>query len=156
MTTTPDPAQLDADSKQMFEALAHGVSGDNDTAWKMIRPIVRRDDTAMYAVFCALAESAAFDSIQQHGAGNFILEVEHIATGAAGNIDELPSGVRFASQFVTAWANRDQDTAEALYLGLYETNPDALGVGLRTLYEMAVVSLRGFVERKRKAEGRWP
>ena len=154
MTSPPSPAQIEADSQQIFEALCHGVAGDNNTAWTLIRPIVRRSNQAMYAVFCTIAESAAFNAIQQQGAGNFILEVEDIRTGAAGSVDELPPGVRFATQFMTAWANRDQDTAEALYLGLYETNPDALGVGLRTLYEMAVVSLRGFVERKRKTEGR--
>jgi hypothetical protein len=150
--TTLDNAE--ADSKQLFEALAHGVSGDDATAWKMIRPLVRRDETAMFGVFCSLAESAAFDSIQQHGPGNFVLEVEDIATGAEDSVDVLPPGVRFAAQFVTAWANRDRDTAEALYLALYRSDPDELGVGLRALYEMAVVSLRGFVERKRKAEGR--
>jgi hypothetical protein len=154
MTATPSPAQLEADSKQIFEALAHGVSGDDETAWKLIRPIVRRDDTAMYATICALAESAAFDSIQQHGAGDFVIEVEDIVTGVEGSVAVLPPGVRFAVQFVTAWANRDQDTAEALYLALYKSDPDELGVGLRALYEMAVVSLRGFVERKREAEGR--
>lgn len=147
-------AQIDADSQQMFEALAHGVAGDDDTAWELICPIVRRDETAMFAVFCSLAESAAFDSIQQHGTGNFVLKVEDITTGAEGSVEVLPPGMRFATQFLTAWANRDQDTAEALYLALYRTDPDELGVGLRALYEMAVVSLRGFVERKREAEGR--
>lgn len=147
-------AQIDADSQHIFEALAHGVSGDDDTAWNLIRPIVRRSDQAMFAVFCSLAESAAFDSIQQHGAGNFVLEVEDLATGAEGSVEVLPPGVRFATQFLTAWANRDQDTAEALYLALYRSEPEALADGLRALYEMAVVSLRGFIQRKREAEGR--
>ena len=147
-------AQIDADSQHVFEALAHGVSGDDDTAWNLLRPIVRRSEQAMFAVFCSIAEAAAFDSIQQHGAGNFVLQVEDITTGAEGSVDVLPPGVRFATQFLTSWANRDQDTAEALYLALYKSDPDELGVGLRALYEMAVVSLRGFVERKREAEGR--
>lgn len=148
------PAQLEADSKQIFEALAHGVAGDDETAWGLIRPIVRRSEQAMFATLCALAESAAFDSIQRHGPGGFVLEVEHLDTGAEGSADVLPPGVRFAARFVTAWANRDQDTAEALYLALCESDPDALGVGFRAVYEMAVVSLRGFVERKRESEGR--
>lgn len=151
MTTIDD---AEPDSRQLFEALAHGVSGDDDTAWAMIRPLVRRDEAAMYGVFCALAESAAFDSIQQHGPGGFVIEVEDIVTGTEGSVAVLPTGVRFAVQFVTAWANRQQDTAEALYLALYRSDPDELGVGLRALYEMAVASLRGFVERKREAEGR--
>lgn len=148
------PAQLQADSRQIFEALAHGVAGDNDTAWKLLQPIVRRSEPAMYATICALAESAAFDSIQQHGPGDFVIEVEDIVTGAEGSVAVLPTGVRFAVQFVTAWANRQQDTAEALYLALYKSDPEALADGVRAIYEMAVVSLRGFVERKREAEGR--
>jgi hypothetical protein len=150
--TTLDNAE--ADSKQIFEALTHGVAGDDDTAWKLLRPIVRRSEQAMFAVVCTIAEAAAFDAIQQNGAGNFVLEVEDVETGAEGSANELPPGIRFATQFVTAWANRDQDTAEALYVALAKSDPEELAVGLRTLYEMAVVSLRGFVERKREAEGR--
>ena len=151
MTTLED---ADADSQQLFQALAHGVAGDNDTAWNLIHPLIHRDNTAMYGVFCGLAESAAFDNLQQHGPGNFILEVEDIATGADESADVLPAGVRFAARFVTAWANRDHDTADALYRGLYTTDPEALADGLRALYEMAIVSLRAFCERKREAEGR--
>lgn len=140
--------QTESDSKQIFEALTHGVAGDDDTAWNLLGPIVRRSNAAMFAVFCTIAEAAAFDSIQQHGAGNFVLEVEEI-DGVESSADVLPPGVRFAAQFMTAWANRDQDTAEALYLGLYGTDPEELAVGLRALYEIAVVSLRAFCERKR-------
>lgn len=154
MTDKPSPAQLDADSKQIFKALAHGVAGDDDTAWALIQPIVRRSEAAMFATCCALAESAAHEAIQQHGPGGFVLEVEDIATGAEGSVDVLPPGVRFAAQFMTAWANRDQDTAEALYWALYTSDPEGFAVGFRAVYEMAVVSLRGFVERKREAEGR--
>jgi hypothetical protein len=146
-------AQISADSQHIFEALTHGVAGDDDTAWKLLGPIVRRSNAAMFAVFCTIAEAAAFDAIQQQGAGDFVLEVEEI-DGVESSADVLPPGVRFAAQFMTAWANRDQDTAEALYLALYQSDPDELAVGMRALYEMAVVSLRGFVERKRKAEGR--
>jgi len=152
MTGKPSRAQIDADSGHIFEALAHGVSGDNDTAWKLLRPIVHRSDQAMFAVFCTIAEAAAFDAIQQQGAGDFVLEVEDVETGAESSVDQLPPGLRFATQFLTAWANRDQDTAEALYLGLYKTDPEALADGLRALYDMAITSLRAFVERKRKAD----
>ncbi|MER6534352.1 hypothetical protein ABT215_11175 [Streptomyces sp900105755] len=147
-------AQIAADSNQIFEALTHGVAGDDDTAWDLLAPIAQRSNHAMYAVFCTIAEAAAFDAIQQQGAGNFVIEVEDVETGAEGSVDELPPGVRFATQFLTARANRDEDTAHALYLALHQNNPDELGIGLRALYEMAVVSLRSFIERKRAAEGR--
>ncbi|MGW2692391.1 hypothetical protein ACWC3Y_11075 [Streptomyces sp. NPDC001296] len=148
------PADAEADSQQLFQALAHGVAGDDTTAWNIIEPLACRDDTAMYGVFCGLAESAAFDALQQHGPGDYVIEVEHLDTGEAGSVDVLPAGVRFATQFVTAWANRDEDTAHALYMAFYPDRSDDLAVGLRALYEMAVVSLRGYVQRKREAEGR--
>ncbi|MFB7461248.1 hypothetical protein [Streptomyces sp. NPDC056188] len=150
-----DSAQLAADSQHIFEALTHGVAGDNDTAWTLLRPIVRRSNTAMYATFCAIAEAATFDAHQnQQPDEHFGIEVENIHTGEEGSVDAFPPGIRFAAQFVTARANRDEDTAHALYQSLYDSSPDDLGIGLRALYEMAVVSLRAFCERKREAEGR--
>lgn len=147
-------AQINADSQKIFEALTHGVAGDDETAWNLLGPIVQRSDLAMYATFCTIAEAAAFDAIQQQGPGNFVIEVEHLDTGAEGSVDVLPPSLRFAAQFVTARANRDEDTTDALYRALYQSGPDELGTGLRALYEMAVVSLRAFCERKREAEGR--
>lgn len=149
---SPTKKQIAADSKQILEALSHGIVGDDDAAWALIRPIVRRSDAAMYATFCSLAESASWDARQGQADGeHFGIEVENIRTGEESNVDVLPSGIRFAAQFVTAWANRDRATAEALYRALYTDSPDDLGVGLRAIYEMAVVSLRAFVERQREA-----
>lgn len=143
--------QTAAGSRRILEALAHGVAGDDDTAWALIRPIARRHDEAMYGVFCAIAEAAAFDALQNQRPGeHFGIEVENIHTGETTAIDVLPPGIRFAAQFVTARANRDEDTAHALYRALYNADPDDLGVGLRALYEMAVVSLRAFCERTRE------
>lgn len=147
--------QTEADSRQILEALTHGIAGDDDTAWKLLRPIVRRSDAAMFATFCTIAEAAAFDALQNQQPGeHFGIEVENIHTGEEGSVDAFPPGIRFAAQFVTARANRDEDTAAALYRALYTTDSDDLGIGLRALYEMAVVSLRAFCERKRAEEGR--
>lgn len=147
--------QTAADSQHIFEALTHGVAGDDDTAWKLISPIVQRSNQAMYAVFCSLAEAAAFDALQTQQPGeHFAIEVEDIHTGEAGSVDAFPPGIRFAAQFVTARANRDEDTAHALYMALYPDRSDDLAQGLRALYEMAVVSLRAFCERKREEEQR--
>lgn len=147
--------QTKADSKQILEALSHGIAGDDDTAWKLLSPIVRRSDTAMYATFCALAESAAFDALQNQQPGeHFGIEVENIHTGEEGSVDAFPPGIRFAAQFVTARANRDEDTAAALYRALYTSESDDLGIGLRAIYEMAVVSLRAYCERKREERTR--
>lgn len=146
MTSSPPPG----DSKQIFEALTHGVAGDHDTAMDLLLPILKRDDQTMYATLCALAESASFDARQQHEPGqHFGIEVEEIATGAAASADDLPPGIRFAARFVTAHANRDWDTTNALYRALYDADPEQMVIGIRAVYDMAVASLRNFVERRR-------
>jgi hypothetical protein len=145
-TATPPPG----DSKQIFEALTHGVTGDHDTAMNLLLPILKRTPQSTYATLCALAESASFDARQQNKPGqHFGIEVEHIDTGAEASTDDLPPGIRFAARFVTAWANRDHGTADALYRALHE-DPDQFAIGVRAVYDMAVVSLRSFCERKRE------
>jgi hypothetical protein len=148
-------AQINSDSQQIFEALTHGVVGDHDNAMRLLMPVLKRNPRSMYATVCTLAESASFDARQHQKPGeHFGMEIENIDTGAEGSTDDLPPGVRFATRFVTAWANRDHDTADALYKAIHRENPDEFAVGVRALYDMAVVSLRAIVERKRKAEGR--
>jgi hypothetical protein len=148
---SPQPTR--EDSARILEALTHGIAGDDETAWKLLSPIVRRSDAAMYATFCAIAEAAAFDALQNQKPGeHFGIEVENTHTGQEGSIDAFPPGIRFAAQFVTACANRDHDTAHALYRALYQADSDDLGVGLRALYEMAVVSLRAYCGRKKEEE----
>lgn len=147
--------RTEADSKQIFEALTHGVVGDHDTAMRLLLPVLKRNPRSMYATVCSLAESASLDARQHQEPGeHFGIEVEHIDTGAEGNTNDLPPGVRFAAQFVTAWANRDHDTADALYGALHRQGPDEFAIGVRVLYDMAVTSLRAMVERKRAEEGR--
>ncbi|WP_060887641.1 hypothetical protein [Streptomyces caniscabiei] len=145
--------RTEADSRKIFEALAHGVAGDHDTAMTLLLPVLKRDPRSTYATVCSLAEFASFDALQNQKPGeHFGIEVEHIDTGAEGSANDLTPGIRFAAQFVTAWANRDHDTADALYKALHRENPDEFVIGVRALYDMAVVSLRAFCERKR-AEG---
>lgn len=145
--------RTEADGKQIFEALAHGVAGDHDAAMALLLPVLKRDPRSTYATVCSLAESASFDARQHRQPGeHFGIEVDDIRTGAEGSANDLPPGIRFAAQFVTAWANRDHDTADALYKALHREDPDEFVIGVRALYDMAVVSLRAFCERKR-AEG---
>lgn len=142
---------IEADSKQILEALAHGVAGDDNAAWSLIRPIVSRSEVAMYATLCAIAETAAIDARRTQSPGEFFgIHVENVHTGEEASVGVLPVGIRFATQFVTAWANRDEDMAHALYRALYAASPDGLADGMRAVYEMAVVSLRAFLERKRR------
>lgn len=146
------PNQIADDSRQIFNALAHGVAGNHTAAQELLLPILKRSELAMYATLCVLAEAAATDALQQrHPGEHFGIKVEHIATGAEANTNVLPPGVRFAAQFTTAHANRDPDTTHALYRALYEANPDDLTVGIRALYDMAITSLRAVVDRRRSA-----
>ena len=147
--------RTEADSKQIFEALTHGVVGDHDTAMRLLMPVLKRNPRSMYATVCSLAESASLDARQHQEPGeHFGIQVDHIDTGAEGSTDDLPPGVRFAARFMTAWANRDHDTADALYKAIHREEPDEFAVGIRALYDMAVVSLRAMVERKRAEECR--
>jgi hypothetical protein len=147
--------RTEADSRKIFEALTHGVAGDHDTAMSLLLPVLKRNPRSMYATVCSLAESASFDARQHQQPGEYFgIQVDDLHTGEEGSVNVLPPGIRFAAQFVTAWANRDHDTADALYKTLHRQGPDEFVVGVRALYDMAVVSLRAFCERKRAEEGR--
>lgn len=142
--------RAEADSRKIFEALTHGVAGDHDTAMALLLPVLKRNPRSMYATICSLAESASLDARQHQQPGeHFGIQVDDLHTGAEGSTNDLPPGVRFAAQFVTAWANRDHDTADALYKTLHRQDPNEFAIGVRALYDMAVVSLRAMVERRR-------
>lgn len=146
MTTTPN---ADADSRAILDAIANGVTGDHQAAFDLLLPILKRDPQSMYGVLCALAEMASAEMRLHQKPGDFFgIEVEHLG-GAEASISDAPPGVRFATQFVTAWANRDQDTADALCLAMYDGDFHALVVGIRLVYDMAIVALKGVLEQQR-------
>lgn len=147
----PHSPQASFDSDQINQALAHGVVGNDQAAWSILDPIVRRGRSETYAVLCTLAEAAAFNAREDREPGGYFgLKVRDVVTGRTGSADDIPPGARFAMQFFTARLNRDEETAYALFMALHQTDPDGVAVGFRILYGMAVTSLRAIRERKQE------
>ena len=105
-------------SQLIFEAIAHGVSGDRDGAIDRLNSVCENaDGPRMYGVCCALAEAGAHmlrriygDQAPQAPAdGMFILQ--ELKPGAT---DDDPAEA-FSMRFLAAWANGDRDTTDALF-----------------------------------------
>lgn len=136
------------DSKQILAALAAGVAGDPDSGLRSLQPIINRGPAATYALLAALAETATFIAREQDTGDFFWLHVSHIGPDEVTQIsaDELPAPIRFAAQFVTAWANRDEDLAGDLFDAL--VNAEQVGAGITAVYEAALVTATAIVERQ--------
>jgi hypothetical protein len=105
-------------SKLIFEALAHGVAGESDTAIDKLNSVCGdADGPRMYGVCCALAEAGAHMLRRVYGDkapktpedGMWIMQELH-----PGAMDDDPAEA-FAMRFLIAWANGDQDTTDALF-----------------------------------------
>jgi hypothetical protein len=110
--STEDASQL------IYEALAHGVAGDADTAISKLNSVCENaDGPRMYGVCCALAEAGAHMLRRLYGdqapaspdEGIFILQ--ELQPGA---VDDDPAKA-FSVRFLTAWANGDRETTDALF-----------------------------------------
>ena len=110
--STEDASQL------IFEALAHGVAGESDTAIDKLNSVCEgADSPRMYGVCCALAETGAHMLRRIYGdkapktpdEGMFVLQ--ELQPGATDN----DPAKAFSMRFLIAWANGDRDTANALF-----------------------------------------
>lgn len=140
------------------EAVAHGVTGDQERGLAMLQPLVDAGPRSTYALLGGLAEAAAFTALQNQQPGEvFGLPVENTVTGQTASADVLPPPLRFAAQFLTAWANRDQDTALALFTTFAFASDDAgtpdLAEAIGLLYSMAVATSTEVVRQAREARG---
>jgi len=149
--TNPIPTEpLPDDSETIMAALAHGMTGNPQTGLNMLKPMILRGLTPTAALCAALAESIAMNARRQaptaDGFGLIALRA-----GLPADANEVPAGPRFAAQFSTAWMNGQRDTAYALFDAIAnvrtERDADALLIGVRSLYEMAVESMRQFTGR---------
>ena len=139
------------------EALARAVSGDMHGGAELLIPLITDSCGSAYALAAMLAETAASITRRDLGRGHFGIAVAHERTGAPASTDDLPPDVAFATRFTAAWANRDQDTAEALLLALMNrTGPDGaeLVEGLLALFQLAVFTAAALVEEQRGATPR--
>lgn len=110
--STEDASQL------VYEAIAHGVAGDGDTAFDKLNSVCEdADQPRMYGVCCALAEAGAHMLRRIYGDkapktpddGMFILQ--ELEPGAVGK----DPAKAFSIRFLTAWANGDTDSTDALF-----------------------------------------
>lgn len=112
------PMSTEDASKLIFEALAHGVAGDGDTAINKLNSVCENaDGPRMYGVCCALAEAGSHMLRKVYGDqapktsedGMFVFQ--ELQPGALA--DDPPKA--FSMRFLTAWANGDTDTTNALF-----------------------------------------
>lgn len=108
----------DTASQLIFEALALGVAGDSDNAIDKLNSVCEdADGPRMYGVCCALAEAGAHMLRRVYGDkapaspadGMFVLQ--ELEPGAVGK----DPAKAFSVRFLTAWANGDTDTTDALF-----------------------------------------
>ncbi|MEU1309456.1 hypothetical protein ABZ419_11255 [Streptomyces cinnamoneus] len=150
MTDAPDH---DADVTRIMTALAHGIHGRHQAAMDLLMPIMQRGPQATCCMLAALADAATLNARRHQPPGtHFGLAALHL-DGSPGDIDNAAPGPRFAARFVTAWANGDHPTAYALYEAMLtgeakRTMSDDLAIGIRTVYDMAVTSLRDMRQRE--------
>ncbi|WP_319052639.1 hypothetical protein [Streptomyces europaeiscabiei] len=105
-------------SRLIFEALAHGVAGEGDTAISKLNSVCEdADGPRMYGVCCALAEAGTHMLRKLYGDqapktpadGMFVFQ--ELVPGAT--LDDPAK--TFSMRFLTAWANGDTDTTNALF-----------------------------------------
>ncbi|TFV33151.1 hypothetical protein E4K10_30185 [Streptomyces sp. T1317-0309] len=144
----------------MGDALARAMTQDWHGAGELLVPLIGVGYGNAYGLAAMLAETASFIARRDQADGTFFaMPVEDINTGEEVSVDDLPPHVAFAAQFTTAWANRDHDTAEALFRALWEqaSPPDGVELvdGLLFLFRMAVETSKAVTaeERAKRAEG---
>lgn len=146
--STPAPERI-------LEALAHGINGRPEEGLRLIQPLVDAGPLSTYALLGSLAETASRDGRYASGAGTlFAIEVQGPDGPASTN--DVPTPLRFAAQFTTAWAARDQDTAYALFWAFAEPSDrlgtDDLAEGIGLLFDMAVLGEKAaLMERRQRA-----
>lgn len=105
------------DPRKILAAVSHGMVGEHEQAMDLLRPMVQTvPDT--FALLSALAETAAHRALRENTDGTAFAAVLERTDGQDADPEDAPPAVLFAARFVTAWANRDIDTALALLHGL--------------------------------------
>lgn len=135
-------------------ALARAVAGDELGAGMLLAPLIEDGYCSSYALAVMLAETASHIARREQPAGTCLqIAVDNLATGLTASVEVLPPDVRWAAQFVTAWANRDQDTAQALFDALVEEASASDGPefvdGLLQLFAMAVITAKAVCAEER-------
>lgn len=146
----------------VLRALALGVSGDEPGGLKLLEPIVAEGPDPTYVLLSTLAEAALFTSrkgLYPEAPSEYIVE----GPGGSRDMDLLPPHLRFAAQFIGAWAARDQDKARALFGTVIEQpvtegGDDPLLDGTIAVFMFAVAEAKNIVRTQRRlnSEGSTP
>ncbi|RWZ73356.1 hypothetical protein EQK42_24815 [Streptomyces albidoflavus] len=145
------------DPEVILEALAYGVAGDFQRGLDTLQPIVDAGPRSTYALLGALAETASREAREANDAGT-LYGIALDGPNGPVDIDVLPPPVMFAARFITAWANRDQDAASALFWAVAEPSDrdgtSALADCITAVYGMTVpVAQYAAEELHRREEG---
>ena len=158
MTTPPVPTENEA-VETVHAAITRGVEGDVPGGAELLLPLMTSGLGTLYALMAMLAETASHIARRDQVPGCFGIAVDNPVTGESGSIDVFPPEIRFAAQFVTAWANRDHDTAEAHFKALVHgagRDGEELVDASCALFQMAVVTATELVREQRAARGDEP
>ncbi|MEC3995222.1 hypothetical protein VSR01_17435 [Actinacidiphila sp. DG2A-62] len=140
------------EAQTILDALAHSVAGDTERGLALLQPLVDAGPRSTYALLGSLAEVASSDAREASPGSSFGMEV--IGPDGPADAELLPPPLRFAAHFVTAWANRDQDTAHALFWAVAEPSDrygtDDLAEAIRAVFAMAAATAEYEVARKRR------
>lgn len=127
-----------ASAEIVDSALTMAAAGDILGGGLAIRPLMNDGYGSAYALAAMLAEVASRTARETPLA---LIRPETF-TGDSSPVDNLAPDLRFAVRFTVAWANRDQDTSEALFVALIKlarlTGGHEFVDGLLQLYRMAV------------------
>lgn len=137
----------------ILTALSRGVAGDPDGGLQLLQPVVDGGPQDTWELLCMLAEIAAEPARRSNAPGAFFTLNSHGPNGPT-PIDAVPPDVRFAGQFVTAWANRDQASAAALFQAVAEHSDthrtEDLGRAIGAVYDMAIAATSHLVGELRQ------
>jgi hypothetical protein len=126
-------------------ALAFGLANRHEDAWNEIKALAAKGTLEMFATTAALAEVAVQDRVEDNPGGFFGLTVQH--HGQEADINEAPAAQRFAMQLMAAQANRDFDTARALFKAQMRTDPESVADATLILYDVALAAARERIAR---------
>ncbi|WP_306966322.1 hypothetical protein [Streptomyces afghaniensis] len=135
------------------EALNRALAGDLHGGGMLLVPLIEDSPRECFAL-CAMLAVTCTHGLEREPDGMFALQVEDVLTGEPGRPEDLPPVAQFAAQFVTAWANEDQDAAQALFDALAADAGTDAGMGrvvdgVIALYGMAIASMRALIEEQR-------
>lgn len=133
--------------KHTQDALTYGYMGRPDLAGLELRKIADLGPAALFASLSAFAAVAVSDQMPKPG--EFLgLQVEY--AGRPASAADAPAGIRLAAQLMTAQANSDSDTAEALFKAALRRDPACIADALRIVFDAAVATVRAQIARSKR------